>query len=108
MTGVSDLSRLLQLSGQVRPNPLASRSDWHRNGTASHSLPCRIARSCGSPSGYKRILVPVSYHLRELREAGLVVAAAHGRSNRYRLAHAHLDQLATLLGNLEPESQTFT
>jgi DNA-binding transcriptional ArsR family regulator len=44
----------------------------------------------------------VSYHLRELREAGLVVASVHGRSNRYRLAHAQLDQLAALLGKLEP------
>jgi DNA-binding transcriptional ArsR family regulator len=42
----------------------------------------------------------VSYHLRELREAGLVRASAAGRSNRYRLASASLDQLATLLGGL--------
>jgi hypothetical protein len=33
--------------------------------------------------------------LRELREAGLVAA---GRSNRYRLASSHLDQLSSLLG----------
>ncbi len=46
----------------------------------------------------------VSYHLRELREAGLVVASASGRSNRYRLAHAELDQLASLIGKLEPAS----
>ena len=46
----------------------------------------------------------VSYHLRELREAGLVVASASGRSNRYRLAHAQLDQLASLIGKLEPAS----
>lgn len=44
----------------------------------------------------------VSYHLRELREAGLVVASAHGRSNRYRLAHTELDQLAELIGTLAP------
>src|SRR6266566_4997947 len=44
----------------------------------------------------------VSYHLRELREAGLVTASASGRSNRYRLAHAELDQLAALIGTLEP------
>lgn len=43
----------------------------------------------------------VSYHLRTLREAGLVAATASGRSNRYRLAHADLDQLASLIGNLE-------
>lgn len=46
----------------------------------------------------------VSYHLRELRSAGLVSASAIGRSNRYRLARADLDQLAALIGNLEPES----
>jgi DNA-binding transcriptional ArsR family regulator len=43
----------------------------------------------------------VSYHLRELREAGLVTASAAGRSNRYRLASSNLDQLATLIGSLE-------
>jgi DNA-binding transcriptional ArsR family regulator len=44
----------------------------------------------------------VSYHLRELRSAGLVSASAVGRSNRYRLARGDLDQLAALIGNLEP------
>lgn len=42
----------------------------------------------------------VSYHLRELREAGLVTSTAEGRSNRYRLANADLDQLAGLMGRL--------
>jgi DNA-binding transcriptional ArsR family regulator len=42
----------------------------------------------------------VSYHLRELREAGLVESTAAGRSNRYRLASADLDQLAGLIGRL--------
>ncbi len=40
----------------------------------------------------------VSYHLRELRDAGLVSASPEGRSNRYRLSHPGLDALATLLG----------
>lgn len=44
----------------------------------------------------------VSYHLRALRDAGLVTSTASGRSNRYRLAHGDLDQLATLLGQLGP------
>jgi DNA-binding transcriptional ArsR family regulator len=44
----------------------------------------------------------VSYHLGQLREAGLVAASVEGRSNRYRLAHAELDQLAGLIGQLEP------
>lgn len=44
----------------------------------------------------------VSYHLRELRQAGLVTAEPRGRSNRYRLTHADLDQLASLIGKLEP------
>ena len=43
----------------------------------------------------------VSYHLRELRDAGLVYATAEGRSNRYALAHPDLDSLATLLGSLD-------
>ena len=44
----------------------------------------------------------VSYHLQELRKAGLVSASPVGRSNRYRLTRADLDQLATLIGTLEP------
>jgi DNA-binding transcriptional ArsR family regulator len=43
----------------------------------------------------------VSYHLRSLRQAGLVTATAEGRANRYQLAHADLDKLAGLVGNLE-------
>ncbi|MEJ7568511.1 MAG: metalloregulator ArsR/SmtB family transcription factor [Gaiellaceae bacterium] len=46
----------------------------------------------------------VSYHLNKLRKAGLVNSSAHGRSNRYRLAGADLDQLASLLGRLEAPS----
>jgi DNA-binding transcriptional ArsR family regulator len=46
----------------------------------------------------------VSYHLRELREAGLVTVTARGRSNRYRLANAALDQLAVLIGSLQAEA----
>lgn len=43
----------------------------------------------------------VSYHLRELREAGLVSASPAGRSNRYHLSSPNLDQLATLIGSLD-------
>jgi DNA-binding transcriptional ArsR family regulator len=46
----------------------------------------------------------VSYHLSELRQAGLVASTAHGRSNRYRLAGADLDELASLLGALQEHS----
>src|SRR5919197_3685305 len=46
----------------------------------------------------------VSYHLRELREAGLVEATPAGRSNRYRLASADLDQLAGLIGRLHVDA----
>jgi DNA-binding transcriptional ArsR family regulator len=42
----------------------------------------------------------VSYHLRELRKAGMVGSTAEGRSNRYRLASADLDQLAGLMSRL--------
>ena len=43
----------------------------------------------------------VSYHVAELRKAGLVMATAQGRTNRYALSHPDLDKLATLVGNLE-------
>jgi DNA-binding transcriptional ArsR family regulator len=42
----------------------------------------------------------VSYHLRELRQAGLVIATPSGRTNHYRLANPDLDNLGRLLGNL--------
>jgi len=42
----------------------------------------------------------VSYHLRELRDAGLVTSTANGRSNRYRLANPDLDELAGVIGGL--------
>lgn len=41
----------------------------------------------------------VSYHLKALRDAGLVTATADGRANRYRLANPALNKLAELLGN---------
>jgi len=47
----------------------------------------------------------VSYHLAELRKAGLVVASSNGRSNRYRLADSDLDQLASVIGNLRSAGQ---
>ena len=43
----------------------------------------------------------VSYHVGELRNAGLVTADPVGRSNRYRLATKSLDELATLIGGLD-------
>ncbi|HEX2810445.1 MAG TPA: metalloregulator ArsR/SmtB family transcription factor [Kineosporiaceae bacterium] len=43
----------------------------------------------------------VSYHLRALREAGLVTATAQGRTNLYELAHPDLDKLALLVGDLD-------
>jgi len=48
----------------------------------------------------------VSYHLRELRQAGLVTSSASGRSNRYELAHAGLNELTVLLGKLEPPTDS--
>jgi DNA-binding transcriptional ArsR family regulator len=41
----------------------------------------------------------VSYHLRALRDAGLVIATPVGRTNQYRLADPALDDLAHVLGN---------
>jgi DNA-binding transcriptional ArsR family regulator len=43
----------------------------------------------------------VSYHLRELREAGIVTASADGRANRYRLCCTDLADLVSLVGGLE-------
>jgi DNA-binding transcriptional ArsR family regulator len=43
----------------------------------------------------------VSYHLRMLRDAGLVTATPVGRSNHYQLANPDLDKLAHLVGNLD-------
>ena len=43
----------------------------------------------------------VSYHLRALRTAGLVAAPVEGRSNRYRLCCSDLDDLVSLIGELE-------
>ena len=43
----------------------------------------------------------VSYHLRTLRDAGLVTSTPVGRANAYRLAHPDLDTLAALVGSLE-------
>src|SRR3989442_15813029 len=45
----------------------------------------------------------VSYHLQQLRDAGLVASTAAGRSNRYRLSSVDLDQLAGLIGSLQVE-----
>jgi len=42
----------------------------------------------------------VSYHLRELRKAGLVTSTATGRANQYRLSNPDLDKLALLIGGL--------
>jgi DNA-binding transcriptional ArsR family regulator len=47
----------------------------------------------------------VSYHLRGLREAGVVTATPQGRSNRYRLTCSDLDEIATVIGTLETAAQ---
>jgi DNA-binding transcriptional ArsR family regulator len=44
----------------------------------------------------------VSYHLAQLRVAGLVAAHPEGRSNKYRLQNPELDEVATILGTLAP------
>ena len=58
----------------------------------------RSVRELEAATGLSQSLV--SYHLRELREAGLLDVTAVGRSNRYRLASVDVDQLATLMGTL--------
>jgi DNA-binding transcriptional ArsR family regulator len=47
----------------------------------------------------------VSYHLRWLRDAGLVDATPAGRSNRYRLRTSELDRVATVIGNVDVGAQ---
>jgi DNA-binding transcriptional ArsR family regulator len=59
----------------------------------------RSVRELEGVTGMSQSLV--SYHLRELREAGIVNAVAEGRSNRYRLCCADLDEVASLIGTLE-------
>ena len=58
----------------------------------------RSVRELEAATGLSQSLV--SYHLRELREAGLVTVTSVGRSNRYRLASVDVDQLGTLMGTL--------
>ena|SRR2546422_11744650 len=58
----------------------------------------RSVRELEQVTGLSQSLV--SYHLRELREAGLVTASAEGRSNRYGLRSPDLDQVASLIGTL--------
>lgn len=66
----------------------------------------RSVRELEQVTGMSQSLV--SYHLRELREAGVVTAAAEGRSNRYRLCCADLDEVASLIGTLETAAQATT
>ena len=42
----------------------------------------------------------VSYHLRALRDSGLVNVTASGRANLYELANPDLERVAVLLGSL--------
>ena len=63
----------------------------------------RTVRELEEVTGMSQPLV--SYHLRTLRDAGLVTATPVGRSNRYRLATASLDQLATVIGRLDASAE---
>lgn len=63
----------------------------------------RSVRELEQVTGMSQSLV--SYHLRELRDAGIVAASAEGRSNRYRLCCADLDEVASLIGTLESAAQ---
>jgi DNA-binding transcriptional ArsR family regulator len=59
----------------------------------------RSVRELEQATGLSQSLV--SYHLRGLREAGLVTSSADGRSNRYRLYGSDLDEVATLIGSVD-------
>jgi DNA-binding transcriptional ArsR family regulator len=63
----------------------------------------RSVRELESVTGMSQSLV--SYHLRELREAGLVTATPMGRTNRYRLSSVDVDELAKLMGSIELASK---
>jgi DNA-binding transcriptional ArsR family regulator len=63
----------------------------------------RSVRELQQATGMSQSLV--SYHLRELREAGLVTASPHGRRNLYRLRGSDLDQVASLIGSLDTATQ---
>ena len=62
----------------------------------------RSVRELEAATGLSQSLV--SYHLRGLRDAGLVSVVAVGRSNRYELASVDVDQLATLVGTFAVEN----
>lgn len=59
----------------------------------------RSVRELEEATGLSQSLV--SYHLRGLREAGLVTSSAAGRSNRYRLCGSDLDEVARIIGSVE-------
>jgi DNA-binding transcriptional ArsR family regulator len=59
----------------------------------------RSVRELEAATGLGQSLV--SYHLRELRGAGIVTAVADGRSNRYRLCCSDLDELLGAISRLE-------
>jgi DNA-binding transcriptional ArsR family regulator len=63
----------------------------------------RSVRELEHATGLSQSLV--SYHLRELREAGLVTSSADGRSNRYRLCGSDLDKVASLIGSVDVAPQ---
>jgi DNA-binding transcriptional ArsR family regulator len=63
----------------------------------------RSVRELEEVTGMSQSLV--SYHLRELRDVGVVTASPEGRSNRYRLCCADLDEIASLIGTLETAAQ---
>jgi DNA-binding transcriptional ArsR family regulator len=63
----------------------------------------RSVRELEQATGMSQSLV--SYHLRELRGAGLVTSSVEGRSNRYRLCGSDLDEVAALIGSVKVPAQ---
>jgi DNA-binding transcriptional ArsR family regulator len=63
----------------------------------------RSVRELERATGMSQSLV--SYHLRELRDAGVVVATAAGRSNRYRLCCSDLDELTGILNRMDTAAE---
>jgi DNA-binding transcriptional ArsR family regulator len=66
----------------------------------------RSVRELEQATGMSQSLV--SYHLRELREAGLATVSPQGRRNLYRLRSSDLDQVASLIGSLDTSDRDET
>lgn len=66
----------------------------------------RTVRELQEATGMRQSLV--SYHLAELRAAGVVSVTPDGRSNRYRLCCTDLDELVSTVARLADAARSIT